>query len=489
MTRLMNRLKREDGVVVAIAIMILSIGLLIGTAALAETLASRANTNRDLRSQRALHAANAGVQAVLYQENELNLNNLDFNNGLLGLNSIAYCIVPKLDVNLKVTGLATAFVNSAGVCPTTDGTGGGGSTFSGMPVGDHGHYAAVMMPGATGSSTGPITLNPKVVAVGWDDNGNASDTSHYRVRKIEAVLGPIAPFQAIEAANDLKITGLLGLTATLNGNARANHNVTVPSVFLNLNLSSTLIGSVTYGNSYSGALSVSHLYHQSNSVNRSAISISPSKPDCSVASNCTALGATNYSSATHKFAISSGTATFNPGDYVFCNFSYTGGTITFNDSASAPVRIFIDSPTSTRCSGNAGSQGNFTTTKALQNPLAGLTGATGASGLQVYAVGNGTNDGTSVTVAGGSLNVVQSLIVYAPTSNVNVTAGCLLVVCAALEGSFIGYDTTINAAVITQDLDLNNYPLYSGLGAFHVQKYVECKAIYPLSLTNPTDGC
>jgi hypothetical protein len=309
------------------------------------------------------------------------------------------------------------------------------------------------------------------------------------VRKVMAVLAPIDPFQALEAGNDLKINGLLGLTATLNGNARANHNVTVPSVlFANTNLSSGLIGSVTYGNAYSGLLSISHLFHAANSVNRSAISISPTKPDCTPAGNCTGLGSA-YSSTTHKFALSSGTATFAPGDYVFCNFSYTGGTITFNDTAAAPVRIFIDSPSSARCSGNTGSQGNFVTSKALQNPLAGLTGATGASGLQIYAVGNGTNDGTSVTVAGGSLNVIQSMIVYAPTSNVTISAGCTLVVCAALEGSFIGYDTTINATLISQDLNLNNYPLYAGLGAFHVQKYVECKAIYPLDVTNPTNGC
>jgi hypothetical protein len=263
--------------------------------------------------------------------------------------------------------------------------------------------------------------------------------------------------------------------------------VTLPTLFSNTNLSNGLLGSVTYGGTITPGIAISHLSHQSNSVNRSAISISASKPDCTPAANCTALGRA-YNSVTHKFAMSSGSATFNAGDYVFCDFNVTGGTLTFNDTASAPVRIFIDSPTSSRCSGNSGSQGSFVASKGLQNPLAGLSGATGASGLQIYVVGNGTNNGTNVTIA-GSAGVIQSMIVYAPTSNVQVTAGCTLVVCAALEGSFIGYDATISATLITQDLNLNNYPLYAGLGAFHVQKYVECKAIYPLDVLNPTNGC
>ncbi|MCW3065474.1 MAG: hypothetical protein JWN32_2646 [Solirubrobacterales bacterium] len=489
----MRRLRSQDGAVVAIVVMILAIGLLVGGAAVAETLSTRSHANRDLRSQRALHAANAGIQAVLYQQNELDLRSLELNGGPLGLSTLLDCVVPKLDVSLKVTGLVSTTVNSAGICPATDGTGGGGSGYVGQPTGDHGYYQAVFVPGATapgGASSGRVILNPAVVSLAWDDNGNAADTSHYVMRKVEAVLAPIDPLQALEAAHDLKINGLLGLTSVLNGNARANNDVTVPPLlFANTNLSNGLIGSVTYGNNYSGLLSLSHLYHTSNSVNRSVVSISPSKADCSVASNCSALGAT-YSSTTHKFSLTnSATVNFGPGDYVFCDFNATSGTLNFNATAAAPVRIFIDSPTSTRCSGNSGSQGNFVAKKGVQNALAGLANATGATGLQIYVVGNGTYNGTTVEIDGTNPGVIQSAIVYAPKSQVSETAGCLLFLCIGLEGSVIGYDTTINATLFTQDLELSNYPLYAGLGAFHVQKYVECAASYPLSPTNPTSGC
>jgi hypothetical protein len=56
------------------------------------------------------------------------------------------------------------------------------------------------------------------------------------------------------------------------------------------------------------------------------------------------------------------------------------------------VRIFIDSPTSTRCKNNVGSQGNFNDTAGFNNQLLGTGGVTASSGLQVYVVGDGAYD-------------------------------------------------------------------------------------------------
>jgi hypothetical protein len=61
--------------------------------------------------------------------------------------------------------------------------------------------------------------------------------------------------------------------------------------------------------------------------------------------------------------------------------------------------------------------------------------------------------------------------------------------CLAIQGSIIGDDVTIMASVFTQDLDLSSYPLYAGLGAFHVQQYVECTPVYPIPSPDPTTGC
>jgi hypothetical protein len=493
----MSRLRGQDGAVVAIVIMVMTVGLLIGGAALAETLATRSHATRDLRSQRALHAAGAGVQAVLYQQNELDLQNLGFNGGVLGLSTLLDCVVPKLDVNLKVTGVATTFVNSAGVCPLTDGTGGGGSGYAGQPTGNHASYQAGFVPGVT---TLGGAFNPKIVSLGWDDNGDPSTTSRYVMRKVEAILAPVAPLQAVEATGNLTFNGPLSalginLLVTLNGSAAANGNVTTPAVFADVDLSGSLIGSLTYGGTYSGAaLSVSKLQHVANSVNRPPISISPTKPDCSVAANCTNLGSA-YNSTTHKFATTGSTnVTFQAGDYVFCNFSYTAGSVAFNDSPAAPVRIFIDNPHSTRCAGNNGSQGNFVATPGLLNGTNTLLGSTG---LQVYVVGDGGgNDNATTVTIGGSSSLTESMILYAPTSTVTVgsCSGVLVALtCTPLvEGSYIGGNVTINATVVTQDLNVNNYPLYAGLGAFKVQKYVECTPSYPLvltSLASLTSGC
>jgi hypothetical protein len=98
--------------------------------------------------------------------------------------------------------------------------------------------------------------------------------------------------------------------------------------------------------------------------------------------------------------------------------------------------------------------------------------------------------------------LTQALLVYAPSSTVTVnTSACVLsLVCAAgvVDGSVIGNNVTITASTITEDLDLNNFPLYAGLNAFRPVQYIQCgsnnssgRAVTSLSGTESTDtsGC
>jgi hypothetical protein len=86
--------------------------------------------------------------------------------------------------------------------------------------------------------------------------------------------------------------------------------------------------------------------------------------------------------------------------------------------------------------------------------------------------------------------IAQEMVVYAPTSSVTVnTSVCLNLpilghTCAGglFEGSVIGDDTTLTAGTITQDLDIGNYPLYTGVNAFRPAEYVQCDS----SVTNLT---
>jgi hypothetical protein len=217
--------------------------------------------------------------------------------------------------------------------------------------------------------------------------------------------------------------------------------------------------------------------------------------------------------------MTSGTASFAPGDYVFCSFDATGGTITASpgsssNPSSSPVRIFIDSPSSTRCAADTGdpNAGDFIATAGVNNSLTStVTSALSASGLQIYLAGNGTNGGTSVQVGATGTScgllcinpITESMIVYAPSSNVTVNTGaCLLgnLVCTGgvFQGALIGNNVDITAATISQDLDLGNFPLYAGINIFRAQQYTECSvndtsgtAVTSLSgtLSTDTSGC
>jgi hypothetical protein len=150
------------------------------------------------------------------------------------------------------------------------------------------------------------------------------------------------------------------------------------------------------------------------------------------------------------------------------------------------VRIFIDSPTSTRCSGDNSPKGNFNDPAGFNNQLLGTGGVLASSGMQVYVVGDGSYDSNTTVQIGpvgtGGLLSLSALtygaIVYAPTSKVtvNVPAACVLSICTGgvFEGAVVGNDTTVGALTITQDLDIGNYPLYAGVNALRPVQYVQC---------------
>ena len=75
------------------------------------------------------------------------------------------------------------------------------------------------------------------------------------------------------------------------------------------------------------------------------------------------------------------------------------------------------------------------------------------------------------------------------------TKSCVLLglVCVggAFSGSIVGDNVTTTATVITQDLDLGNYPIDSGANAYRASEYVQCDNSVT-ALTNSasdTGGC
>jgi hypothetical protein len=498
----------ESGYVLMVVLLLAVIGLAIVFASLAAAISANSQAGRDARTRRAQGAADAGIQAVLYAASEEDLGSAAYNlnGGVIGLSNFLDCTPVQLNAQLQITGIVNTYANAAGVCPQAVSSGGSTTTLT-QPVGDGTSYQSEMITGQTNLLNG-TTINtqngsaerelmPKIVSIGKEvTNTPVAATTVYS--REEAILAPIAPLQAIEGENSVTIGGLklLGVpvTGTLNGDVLSRGNLTTPSTFAGLNLSNGLIATLAYGGTLSGGLVIANAQHVTPStiIQRPAVSISASKPNCSLASNCAALG-TDYNSSYDTFSITSGSVTFAPGDYVFCSFNATGGSITANPSANGPVRIYIDSPSSSRCAADKahgdGQIGNFYDTVGFSNGLLGTGGVLAASGVQVYVVGDGSYDGDTTvqigpTSTGGLLSLsalTYGAIVYAPTSKVTVNVPALCVISCNLissggvfEGAVIGYDTTVNALLITQDLDIGNYPLYAGINAFRVTQYIQC---------------
>lgn len=530
-------LRSEDGFIIVVAMFLIVIGLAVGAAALSEAIDARAHANRTQRSARALQAADAGVQAELYRANELNLGSLKLSSGL-SLSSIITqlltCPVPQINASGQVTGLQFTAVASVGSpCPSNSSSGISSPGPNEEPIGHHSYFQASFVPGLTNVGDF-IEFNPKIVASGVDDSPGGSDPARYVSRRVEAILAPVMPWRTLEAGHDLTIdvppaVSALGLkiagATTFNGTAAAGNNLNINgssgllSTFTAANIS--LSGGVTapsaldYCNTYNHAnltlnLTLGNITKPSSGcsglVNRSTITLSPSKPNCApntgTVSCSSLLSSSIYSSTSDSvFCKTSCPAlTFQPGDYVFCDFQYNG-TVSLNASSTQAVRVFIDNPSSSRCSGvtshdltgapssfKSGS-GNFIATHGVGNVL----GTTHPSQAQVYVVGNGTNDGTTAYSTGDTTLSSQDMFLYAPTSNVTVTGGqtCVLGTCVntgTLAGAFIGYDVDASGTAITEDLGLLNYPLSSTLGPFYVKQYIECTPAYPLP-TDPTSGC
>jgi Tfp pilus assembly protein PilX len=525
--RLRGRAADESGFVMVIALVVMVVALAFATAALTGTLASRSSATRDLRSQRALQAADAGIEDGIYRFNQVNVSTLNFTGGLLGgaLSNITDCVIPQVNIN----GVITAFTLQAavgvtnGVCKLPSDSGVSGAIGDTIQVGDHGFYEMQQVNGAT--TTGPnIVLHPKVVAVGVDDGGNSTtctstvpsattaNTSGCVVRRVMATLAPIDPFQLAEAGGALTLNGV-AIVAT--GDMRANGDLKIPGTCVvvlvqvctaaitgtnALNLSG-LTANVTYGGSFSHAGVFVPLLEtftpQPAAVNRTAVTVddtgcpsacvTPSLPSGVTAASLGGKNgaATAYDPTTNTVTLKSQALTFAPGDYILCNFNATGGSVSTNiaSTSSTPVRIFIDGPTSSRCSSNGlgAAQGNFNSSVGVSNLVGGVIGLTGSSQLQIYVVGNGSTGagGATVTIGGG---LTESMFLYAPTSEVSVTG-------LAFEGNAIGYDVTLNAPTLLENLAVNNYSLANAVGVFHVAHYTECTPVYPLPQPDPTSGC
>jgi hypothetical protein len=558
--RLRDRLGREEeGFTIVIVVLLLAVTLAAGAAALAETLAARDSANLTGRSAKALQAADAGIQTELYRTNQLNLGSLKLTNGGTLASSIGQfltCPIPQVNGSGQITGITfTAIASVGAACPANGNAGTGNPLSNKEPVGNHAYYDVRFIPGTT--SVGDfVEFSPKIVALGIDDGGVSSPATVYR--RVEAILAPIAPWRTLEASNALtfnvppvlSVSGLGALVTSpgatvFNGTAAAGGDLTIQgqgglasvNTFTASNISlsggATTPSALDYcGNLKDGAaqnmsvvLTAGSITKPSSGcsslVSRPTISISSAKANCAPDTGTVACS-TLFNSTIYPNTTTSGgspdsiyctsscpTLTFQPGDYVFCDFQYNGH-VNLNPSSLQAVRIFIDSPSSSRCSTHgshaSSALGGFQTTYGnfvAEDGVGNLLGTTHPSQAQVYVVGTGTTAPRTVAYSTGDTTLSsQDMFLYAPTSDVTVTGGesCVTILltttCAntgTLAGAFVGYNVTASATAITEDLGLLNYPLSTSLGPFYVKQYIECpvetQATFDVTANDPSSGC
>ena len=309
----------------------------------------------------------------------------------------------------------------------------------------------------------------------------------------------------IAAGNDVQVPNILLGT---------NSDASIPSLLnglasLNLGALGSLYGTLDYGNSQGTTVSTSgssysasgtptlELANQVHATSGICTAASPSTT-CTVArptftvgtsqalTTSTQLGvsATNLPSSgtsTGDLTLSSGRLTLGAGTYFFCNVNITGSAVVTGPS-SGTAQIFVLQPGASQCTGDTGSQGNFTVAPGIGAPtglsaiLNGATSAINPSSVQIYVAGNPADKlavnstvAPSTTVSiGNSSAASQGMVVYAPRSNLTITTG------AAFEGAAVGWNVTISALMVLQDLNLGNYPLASVVNGINVNQNVEC---------------
>ena len=199
----------------------------------------------------AQQAADAGLQATLYEQSETNLGSAyNDNGGVLGLSNFLDCDVPQLSVSGQITGIVSLNAGTGGVCPQGE-TGSGTAASNWQSLGNHTYYQAEAVPnetqflhGASGGSSSEDLVFPEFVAIGCSaptitdcENDDSPPTAQYW--REEVILQPVSPLQAIEGMGSVTINGLsafvINVEETLNGDVQTLGKLTTPALMLGLN--------------------------------------------------------------------------------------------------------------------------------------------------------------------------------------------------------------------------------------------------------------
>jgi Tfp pilus assembly protein PilX len=449
-TSICDRLKDESGVALVIAIVVLVIGMLLGTAVVVAATGESSLANRDSGQKRAFEAAQAGLQQTLYE-----LNTLVNTNSLGPTNLENYCVAgANASVNAQeVVAAPTLNFSSAAnlyadCASDTQSLGNGAfyTSWTSIVLGLSGQGCIGATVGQSELVTDRCIVSQGIICPPSYTSPTCSNPVTHRVeeRVIAGSGKPLFPIQGIIAPNGVLIRN----TGTVNGNistnaqlamqqsAKATNPVTLssqpvapyPLISNSAQLGTGLVCNslnaplYTTTNSWPAAC-VQRYYSNGQPAGFSLSDTPPPYPENTDDSRITcaesgqtcahdsftnssgpcfvnASGCATWNPSTRSLAIPNGvTWTIGGGSYNFCTFNMSGGNAGTQAVLANGVKteIYIDSPANPSYSPVSGQcpagSGTISATQGAafvnnSSPLPGSTLAHDTTALFIYVYGN-----------------------------------------------------------------------------------------------------
>lgn len=478
----MRHLRRQDGIVMPVVIIIFAIALLLALVAGTQVLATQDHAKRDINSVEALQAADAGLQTTISRLDQLDLTGV---NGVAGLLTSLPCIINGAGATIAVVNLTVG----TNPCPNVTEKLANGASWTSQVVYDitvNGTYAAVA---------------PYVVSIG------KSGTVTRREKATLNVLNLSSPLTAVTGLSSVTMNGTaVAPAAVAAGDVRTNGSITMSTGLLGLGTSSTISGNATPGPGQAfswtggGPCTLWTCVLGSHAAASSAFTVSPvSNPTANddkdfnnggvgLCPSGTCPGGGTWSSSNEVLNLTGASLTLQAGHtYHLCKLTMTSGS-----SLIVPVQlttstvIYMEDPSASVCAGVSGAgSASLTGNAKFTNLNVALPQA-----FQLYAAGSAaTATSVTITPAGGILGTIGSalnplgILIYAPQSAVTLQN-------TLMSGMIVGKTVSLQSGTtVTNAAGLLNLPLDSLFPLFKVTRYSECSAAVPASGAAVDSGC
>jgi Tfp pilus assembly protein PilX len=452
----LDRLRREqDGIAMVVAIGVLSVTMMLAVVALSASTHLTQSTVRDGNTKRALAAAQAGLDVALYR-----------------LVRVGSTPSGSFSVNC-VTTAEVAWSSAAPHCQGATSSLGNGASYTYWVTPDlssAGLAGLSQVKTECGSAT--VVAGERCITATGTVNGV---TRRAQIRVAGVPLFPVA--------------GIVGFKGVL---IDSSQNWSGPNFQITSDTGSN--GPITFGQNVNAPLLPYHCYigpggsSPCGGTQQSVPTLTAASVDIlpfagTAVANQNSTIAAGYTAATRTLSVT-GTTTLAAGDYNFCSVKVANGA-TLAAAAGARVRIYVDSAAraGSGCSGVA-SQGTFV---AAQSSLlnAGSTGT-----LETYLYGTNVpappytppppaTCNNDFSYYHGSTTATSGVFVYAPNSNVTITAN------GKITGAVVGCRVTFLALTSTARFD-SPPGRPSASSGIETGTWRECTAQYT---GNPESGC